>query len=1431
VFVTDSKNLYITAGGEYIPIVAANEVSIDWSNVKGNYVKLTGDTMSGDLTAPNLIAKNQLQSKTYVDAPLTVNSNIMVKNLNSEYLNGKKWDEFARRDEAEKIGGAWTFNNRETFNNTVIFNDNIGSAQFKSGFAGLGWRLSAASNTLTIDNLIVRKTMNVYELVVNKISATNGSLWVSDSGKIKSCEKMYPVQTDFMSGLQHTLDELEYNTKELIDDVDENGILTGEKVEAVGDVILDKDAYIPTLGDGNILKKRYIYDYYFRGPVYSIELEDDLTPFRVNDIVRCQQFKDNRVVYYDAVVINTNNCLYIRLYQLADPMVEGDSIMDYVDSSDTPAEGQPLVRIGNISDKNRQGAIYLTSSDEDSPFIDIMECINRPDFTTSIKCVNEETKQPYTLTARSMRIGKLDGIEDPAFGSDQPKGMGMYAENVYIKGKIIQVEEGEEYFIPIYKGEYSSSATYYYYNYVFYKNKYWLQVHPNLESVTGKAPDYVDYSFTQTDTQYNKYWQLYMAGADGQPGDNGVSSLTSYVFCRYASQPPTPTGGSWSDPTPVESAWTDGVPDGTDPLWMSYRLFFSDNRTTNNWTEPVCMSSSDAMQIKYSSTTTDPGTPDTRPGLWGDAADSSTVWMAVRKWSDQGWSEWQVSKIKGENGESGGIGYSVVLSNETHTIVVDGSGAVTMDQEITCDSSVYQLATSVKHTMTVVNDDELKAMGVTATTSQLGNTQQRLTLKISKGTVLSNFEVAMDLKITDAATVRRVMTICVVTSGKASFVTLSGDQIFVYKKEDITKAVPSSITLTANPNNCEVTNWLIRSAGGSYVSQNKTGNTFTVDPTESYWNSQTCITVKVEAGELYDEMSIVKLYDGLDGDAVEGLQGAVIRTTEWATGVNYEDGTVLENGIKYLDIVTVTSGPNDYSVYQCKLRHTSDSNNKPNSASDTTYWRKLNKQTPIYTPLIFAENAKFYMASTNELAIVDENNTVVAAMSGGNNQGYTFWSGAANPSDATFGVFLDGTLRATKAQIEGSFKVKAKNDERSIELNVDTEESTTRSTVENPNIKITDESGNLVTELNGNMYSDDELGMGDSEGDFTVLSKSDTIQVNGRDIRDMNEDHYYTVKTYDINVTEYVKHLMPLNVTTAGFVFSMNAALDGTNGAWWTGGSFNTTDFANVKMTAYLYTFSNGERVMLSSQESLESMYFYGTTSGIKQMLVQNPKTITSSSTTVNIQNAGSSAIYFYCNIYIEFSMKVRDTLLKQLDGNDNFYPFVSFNTSSMTARYVINGYTSKYFANGLTLGTRTNNCAQLYNSEDGSMMVRLMSNERGIQLDKYGLAYKGIAAVSHYMPFLSIISAISLTTSTEEVRILGIVSPVTSNTTSNTINLKNFLEGTGLLTSQLGVIITPKSTTPKATSYYLSGNFLTIYNNGMPVDVLLWMHSGRIIS
>lgn len=67
----------------------------------------------------------------------------------------------------------------------AYFIDSLGSERFSSGFAGYGWailkNLTTGNIAATFDELTIRKKMRIYELEVQKFSATNGSLWVSDS--------------------------------------------------------------------------------------------------------------------------------------------------------------------------------------------------------------------------------------------------------------------------------------------------------------------------------------------------------------------------------------------------------------------------------------------------------------------------------------------------------------------------------------------------------------------------------------------------------------------------------------------------------------------------------------------------------------------------------------------------------------------------------------------------------------------------------------------------------------------------------------------------------------------------------------------------------------------------------------------------------------------------------------------------------------------------------------------------------------------------------------------------------------------------------------------------------------------------------------------------------------------------------------------------
>jgi len=63
-----------------------------------------------------------------------------------------------------------------------------GKSNFSSGFAGSGWRIDEISSLAAaeFDSLTVRGTMRVYELLINQIRATNGSLFVSSVAKVES---------------------------------------------------------------------------------------------------------------------------------------------------------------------------------------------------------------------------------------------------------------------------------------------------------------------------------------------------------------------------------------------------------------------------------------------------------------------------------------------------------------------------------------------------------------------------------------------------------------------------------------------------------------------------------------------------------------------------------------------------------------------------------------------------------------------------------------------------------------------------------------------------------------------------------------------------------------------------------------------------------------------------------------------------------------------------------------------------------------------------------------------------------------------------------------------------------------------------------------------------------------------------------------------
>lgn len=161
-----------------------------------------------------------------------------------------------------------------------------------------------------------------------------------------------------------------------------------------------------------------------------------------------------------------------------------------------------------------------------------------------------------------------------------------------------------------------------------------------------------------------------------------------------------------------------------------------------------------------------------------------------------------------------------------------------------------------------------------------------------------------------------------------------------------------------------------------------------------------------------------KAKNGTDGSngkpGNDGLQGCILRQSEWAKGIEFRNDEALTSGTRYLDIAIVTTGVNTFNAYKCLKTHTSSASIP---VTNTTYWQKFNSLVPVYTPLIMAQNAVLRFMQGNQLLIMKaDNSTVAAGLVGGD---YPLWVGATAPGSAPFKVSIGGKLYAAGAVITG----------------------------------------------------------------------------------------------------------------------------------------------------------------------------------------------------------------------------------------------------------------------------------------------------------------------------------------------------------------------------------------------------------------------------
>ena len=313
------------------------ESQAPWAATKSQISGLAGAGLTYDGVALNVGAGNGITVNAD-DVALTMPGTLTVGTSNS--ATGSHTHAITSSPD---VTGGGTSLLASSSGNLKLATANIGSTldyngTFKSGFAGAGWRIDygsteASKASAEFDNLTIRGRMRVYELLIQQIRATNGSVFVSSSSKVKTVTTTAtPLWT--VNGVQLT-----FNGANATLAFTWCQITTGDATE---------DASDRTLYHG----------------------------FLVGDVIRAQQVQWDGSDFAGIIQSDLEVTSVSGLYTYGAALV----------SSDAPAVGYDYVRLGNRNDTTRQGAVYLTSDDSNAPFIDIVDGVAKhSDWNTASK--------------------------------------------------------------------------------------------------------------------------------------------------------------------------------------------------------------------------------------------------------------------------------------------------------------------------------------------------------------------------------------------------------------------------------------------------------------------------------------------------------------------------------------------------------------------------------------------------------------------------------------------------------------------------------------------------------------------------------------------------------------------------------------------------------------------------------------------------------------------------------------------------------------------------------------------------------------------------------------------------------------------------------------------------------------------------------------
>lgn len=600
------------------------------------------------------------------------------------------------------------------FTNYNIMSDDFQSRNITAWDGGQGYALKKTSIGtwfLEVDDLVVRNSisaevLNLKELVVDRTYATGGHMMVTDGAKVSKVE-YYPNIT------QENKDQVKHPLKE----TPINGTLDiGESYYFVYFNDQDKDVDEET-GESE-------YD------------AGAFCPFIKGDILLCQSFTGLKTKKYYAIVSYSDNyrvAIKYKDFYGSYIIIDADRPSTDFESLNSIDVKDELVRVGNEDPKriSRQKIIDIDGTRNWITMYDNLNSLKyakdeNGDFVYDEEGRKIATDGPLTYDNLKLRIGDLAGLPDHGKGGTavlpDDVGYGLFADNVYLKGKMVlwRMEDGVEYseYLGINRGTWDPAAKYYIGDRVTYNGSYYYcaKVSDTGSNVGMNPEDYTD------------FWTLLVAkGSDGIPGQSVTYiNITGLSYFKIDTQ---------DNPDPISITLTANLYNvDIDSLLKTIRYQWVCNNTIVKditYSDAFDTHLTSTLDIPYRGTTTNPVGDVQKEinwtAIWATANYNTFICNVFINGVQIAVDQFTIYKIKdGATGEDGKPGLTIIASNEALVIPSDYNGYINpnfigANSQSSCSIDVFSGATKLIYSETETGPDKYK-ISISSTTTDLIST-------------------------------------------------------------------------------------------------------------------------------------------------------------------------------------------------------------------------------------------------------------------------------------------------------------------------------------------------------------------------------------------------------------------------------------------------------------------------------------------------------------------------------------------------------------------------------------------------------------------------------------------------------------------------------------------------------------------------------------